>query len=177
MTNGDTYTDAMGNVHNPLVATKPTQNDGQPNPDIQTDLRYKYRDDNRPDIKKPDQPTVDGSPLIDEKSTEVDNVDQPDSDELVVQIDTTASFADNRFNRFDYELIDRYFNDEGKAAILARDKRKELEARIDEHKVIANFTNEKLEDMSTSNRVWHANKKVAGRLAELRAALKSMEDK
>lgn len=45
---------------------------------------------------------------------------------------TTARLYDNRFNRFDDELINKYFNDEGKKSIEKYISNREKLARIDE---------------------------------------------
>jgi len=43
-----------------------------------------------------------------------------------------GAITESRFNRFDDELIDKYFNEEGKVAIEKYIQRKVTEARIDE---------------------------------------------
>lgn len=54
--------------------------------------------------------------------------------------DDGANISDNRFGRFDDELIDKYFNEEGKKAIRAYIHTKTVEARIDELKSIKSAT-------------------------------------
>lgn len=49
---------------------------------------------------------------------------------------TTARLYDNRFNRFDDELINKYFNDEGKKSIEKYISNRDKLARIDEGELL-----------------------------------------
>lgn len=52
----------------------------------------------------------------------------------------SANITDNRFNRFDDELIDKYFNEKGKQAIEAYVAQRVIEGRIDELKHLDSLT-------------------------------------
>jgi len=53
-------------------------------------------------------------------------------DEITTDMLWDGAITESRFNRFDDELIDKYFNEEGKVAIEQYIQRKVTEARIDE---------------------------------------------
>ena len=97
-------------------------------------------------------------------------------DEIQTFTIDSHNIVENRFNRFDDELIDRYFNEDGKAAIEKYVQRKVTEARIDELEIISHVSFDSTED-DDSDVLFDqiADDYIQGRITELSQTLKERE--